>query len=155
MSVRQKNADNYGWPGAPEGSRSWPCLWVWFFFNESTFFLHITAEWFCSVLCLHDSREWHLPYSVLLVFDLPFCPELPGFSSLFLDIRTTAVQITHLWVQWCSVVGFCVLQLISFFVKWATVKSHTLSVLSSSCAQRGWRTILVFLPVCCLLAFKI
>lgn len=76
----------------------------------------IPAE-FCSVLCLHGSREWHLPYSLLLVFGLPSCPEEPGFSSLSLDIRATAVQTAHSWVQWCSVVGFCVLQLIYFFVK--------------------------------------
>lgn len=65
---------------------------IFFFFNESTFF---SAELFCSVLCLHGSTEWHLPYSLLLVFDLPSCPEEPGFSSLFLDIRATAVQTAH------------------------------------------------------------
>lgn len=44
---------------------------------------------------------------------------------------------------------FLCLILISFFVKRATVKSHTLSVLSSSCAQRRWRTI-PFFPSCLL-----
>lgn len=41
---------------------------------------------------LHERLGWHLPYSLLLMFNLLSRSEELAFSCLFLDIRAAAVQ---------------------------------------------------------------